>query len=440
MMPTMSDPSLMITEAMDRPSLLVRRFSLTVTSGPDAGQSHRSEGARVQVGVDPAADVVLSDRTVSRFHCELAIEEGGVFLRDLGSRNGTRVDGVPVLAAPLRDGATLHVGRTELRFELLRSRVAVDLYPGDRFGLLVGHSHVMRTVMAVLARTAPTDVTVLVEGETGTGKEVAVESLHRASARKDGPLVVVDCGAIAPALIESELFGHERGAFTGADRARKGAFETASGGTLFLDEIGELSPDLQPKLLRVLETRTVQRVGGGEPIPVDVRIVAATNRNLRLEVNDKRFRADLLFRLNAVTVRLPPLRDRLDDLPLLVDEILSRLGAAARPEAAPLRAPEFLAELRRHTWSGNVRELRHHLERCLALKAAAPLEQQPDAPPPLDLDLPLGVVRERWIGYVERRYLAEQLARHGDNVTAAARAAGLDRTHLYRLLGRAGLR
>jgi len=300
----------------------------------------------------------------------------------------------------------------------------------------------MRAVFSLLERAAASDATVLLEGETGTGKEAAAESIHRESARRDGPFVVVDCGAIPPDLVESELFGHDQGAFTGAITSREGAFEAASGGTIFLDEIGELGPEMQPKLLRALERREVKRVGSNRYEPVDVRVVAATNRNLRAEVNARKFRSDLYYRLAVLEIRLPPLRERTADLQLLVEHVLTNLRATERPEAASLRTQRFLTDLARHSWPGNIRELRNYVERCLALHEQTPLTPAAEdpGPPVIDENEPFRVARERWTRTFERRYLERILRSQRDNVTAAARAAGVDRISFYRLLWRHGLR
>jgi transcriptional regulator with PAS, ATPase and Fis domain len=299
----------------------------------------------------------------------------------------------------------------------------------------------MRAAYALLEAAASSTATVLLQGESGTGKDLAAESIHAESPRRDGPFVVVDCGAIPANLLEPELFGHEAGAFTGATTQRIGAFESAAGGTLLLDEIGELALDLQPKLLRAIERREIQRVGGVTRIPVDVRVLAATNRDLKAEVNARRFRSDLYFRLAVLVVTLPPLRERTTDIPVLVEAILDRLHDRDSPMARSLAGGELLPELLRHGWPGNVRELRNYIEACVvrqerALDAVTPAASEPT----IDITQPLRAVRDRFLRHVERRYLEALLTAHANNVSAAARAAGVDRVHLHRLLKSAGLR
>jgi len=404
-----------------------------------------SSADRCAIGSQTGNDLQVIDPTVSRYHCEIAVDGGRVSLVDLGSRNGCIVDGVHVRHAYLRHGSVIRLGATALRFELVDEHNRVALSQRNEFGGMVSRSPAMRAVFAVLERVAATDATVLLEGETGAGKGAAAEALHRTSPRATGPLVVVDCAAIPENLLESELFGHERGAFTGAVGRRVGAFEEAAGGTIFLDELGELPPGLQPKLLRVLENREIRRVGGTGTQRVDVRIIAATNRDLRAEVNAGRFRADLYFRLAVVRVALPPLRDRAEDLPALAETLLRRMGADDEQLAAQL-VPELLDRLASHSWPGNVRELRNYLERCLVFQDVMPFDDdqaaQPVAVAPAGpsrselLELPLPAAREQAIEAFERDYLAALLERHGGKMTAAAAAAGIGRVYLYKLLVR----
>ena len=315
----------------------------------------------------------------------------------------------------------------------------------ERFGNMVGQSQAMRTVFETIERAAASEATVLLEGETGTGKEISAEAVHRGSRRRDKPFLVVDCGAIPPQLLESELFGHERGSFTGAVSARQGVFEAAAGGTVFLDEIGELSIDLQPKLLRVLERREVRRIGTNQHVPVNVRLVAATNRSLREQVTAHKFRSDLFYRLAVVEIRLPPLRERIADLPLLVEHISRTLGPLDADTTRTIHAPDFLARLARHDWPGNIRELRNHLERCVAMRDFAPPQASADnsVPSPesaVGIGRPLRQAREAWVSSFEKRYLEELLRVNDNRVSVAARAAGVDRIYFYRLLWKHGLR
>lgn len=318
------------------------------------------------------------------------------------------------------------------------------------FGDLIGTSEVMRCVFAALSQCAGSDATVLIEGDTGTGKEGAARAIHTHSARANGPYVVVDCGAVAANLIESELFGHERGAFTGAHEQRRGAFEEAQGGTLVLDEIGELPLALQPKLLRVLEQKTIRRLGGSELHKVDVRVVAATHRDLRREMQEGRFRADLYFRLSVLKVALPPLSARREDIPHLARVLLSRFGASPT-QLAQFTQPAFLVALTEAAWPGNVRELRNYLERCLVMdkelpmteldtEREAPAYSSPPSGQPIDASVSYEQARKQAIAAFERSYLEALLDRSHGNVSRAARDAGMDRVYLHRLIRRHALR
>jgi hypothetical protein len=270
-----------------------RRFRVEITAGPDRGATRVSEGPELSIGTAAANHLVLADRAVSRHHCAISATDQGFLLRDLESKNGTTLGGFRVLAAYLGPGAVIGVGETTLRFEALSEESVEPLAPGGRFGRVLGQSAAMRRIFAALPRIAAAESTVLLEGETGTGKGLLAEILHQRGPRAAGPFFVLDCSTLPASLIDVELFGHARGAYTGAHAARPGAFEAAAGGTVFLDEIGELPLDMQPKLLRALEERVVRRVGSLDPVRLDVRVIAATNRDLRREVNKGTFRADL---------------------------------------------------------------------------------------------------------------------------------------------------
>jgi DNA-binding NtrC family response regulator len=418
-------------------SLDLRRARLEVRAGADAGKRFDIEQS-ARVGARQLADIVLADAKVSGVHCEILVGET-LRVRDLGSKNGTFIGGVRVLDAIVQPGDVISVGDTKLVLQLAGTR-ALPLHDTDEFHGIVGQSAGIRALTARLAQLAQNDTTVLIQGETGTGKERVAEALHLAGARAKQPLVVVDCGAMPSTMIEAELFGHERGAFTGAVGAVAGAFERAHAGTLFLDEIGELPLELQPKLLRALESRTVRRLGGARPTSVDVRVVSATHRDLALEVANGRFREDLYYRLAVVTLKVPPLRDRREDIPLLAVRLLRDLGA----DPARLLDRPTLDALSRHGWPGNVRELRNTLERAVALAepvAVAGSVTPSGAPvPSVDTQVPLRAARQRMIDAWERAYLTRLLEECGDNVSEASRRAGIERMSMYRLLHRLGLR
>jgi transcriptional regulator with GAF, ATPase, and Fis domain len=427
--------------------LRIRRCRLTVVSGPDTGLARDFEAHAICVGARRGADLVLTDGKVSRTHFEIRLDPQGYRLRDLESTNGTFVSGLRVTDVYVPPGASIYVGDTRLRFDPLDDSVEVALSMADRFGGMVGRSVVMRELFARLAAVAPTDATVLVTGETGTGKELVAEALHESSPRKAGPFVVLDCGAIPANLMESETFGHERGAFTGATAAHAGAFERADGGTLFLDEIGELPLEMQPKLLRALERKEIRRVGGTKMLQVNIRVVAATNRDLAVEVNKGRFREDLFYRLAVAHLAVPPLRERREDIPLLVEHILA--GLPEGRERGP--RPETIELMKRHEWPGNVRELRNVIERAVLFRQPMrePSVVMPRAAPDVaaasdlrvlvDPKVPFKVAKQDMIDEFERRYVRALLDAHGGNISAAARAAGIDRMSIHKILTRLGM-
>jgi DNA-binding NtrC family response regulator len=387
--------------------------------------------------------VVLPDDSVSRQHVEIKRDGDQYRVVDLGSTNGTFIDNAKVADAFLKPGDVLGVGKVQLRF--LPRDARTELLPSDqeRFGEVIGKSLAMRKIFGVLERVAKTDVTVLIEGETGTGKDLVARAIHAQSNRAEGPFVVVDCGAVAPNLIESELFGHERGAFTGAHQRRQGAFELADGGTVFLDEIGELPKDLQPKLLRVLENPNLRRVGGTDEIGVDIRVLAATHRQLREQVESGEFREDLYFRLAVVNPVIPPLRERRDDIPLLIEHFSRRLPPGMwRPPG-----PEAMARLVGYEWPGNVRELRNVVERSAYLSPDGVIDliatgKRPGAAGEtveFDPTLTFREQKERAVELFEEAYLQWLLQRAEGNISRAAREADMDRKYLHKLLRRYGI-
>ncbi len=425
---------------IDFPDDAVEGFALEVLAGPDQGMHWESKSTSCSVGFHPSCDVVLSDETVSKFHCEVAIVERGPDLRDLGSRNGTVVDGVRITSAFLKQNSLIQIGRSTLRFRYMGKRHSIRLSERSQFGLLIGRSVPMRAAFALLERVASANLTILLEGETGTGKSAAARSIHMESPRKDGPFIMLDCSALPANLLESELFGHEKGAFTGAVATRIGAFEEAKGGTVFLDEIGEMPLELQAKLLGVLENREIRRLGSNHQRPVDVRVIAATNRDLRAEVNQRQFREDLYYRIAVVKIVLPPLRERLEDLPLLVRGLLSRMGTAT-DEIDALMTDELLQALRGAAWPGNLRELRNQLEQYLVFKDLSVTSAPTTIPAKpggvvIDASIPFSEARQQAIVEFERQYLRALLDLHEGKVARAAAATKLDRGHLYRLLRR----
>jgi DNA-binding NtrC family response regulator len=390
------------------------------------------------VGQSEVCDLILTDRRVSRRH--LAVELAGDSLRvvDLGSSNGTFVAGLRVIDVVLRGGEEIVLGDTTLRVSHV-SATPSDVSPRSSFGRVVGSSPAMRAIYPLCERLAQTDVTVLIEGETGTGKEMLAESIHEAGPRANGPFVVFDCTTVAPTLLESELFGHERGAFTGASAARAGLFEQADGGTLLIDEIGDLEPTLQPKLLRAIERSEVRRVGGQKLLKFNVRVLTATRRDLDQEVQRGRFRDDLFHRIAVARIELPPLRARKGDIAVLARHFAQENGA--NPGAIPY---DQLLRWEDAPWPGNARELKNAVQRYLALgdlsEAPSPIEAA--ALPPSAafdglLNLPLARAREELNDEFERVYIQHVLSVHGGDIAKAAAASGIARRQFFRLKARA---
>jgi DNA-binding NtrC family response regulator len=418
--------------------LVLDKAELRVTAGPDRGLELELGADSLLIGSSPRCDVVLHDGTVSARHAEIQASARGYAIRDLGSTNGILLGNHKIERAPLQDGMRLELGDSVLVVRALGGTRSVPLSRAGLFGELVAHSIKMRAFVEQLAQAARSSATVLLEGESGAGKEVAAQALHRASPRKNAPLVVFDCGAQAGSLAAAELFGHEKGAFTGARESRPGLVEEAEGGTLFLDEIGELPLELQPLLLGLLERKRSRRIGGREELRHDVRIIAATNRNLAEEVRAKRLREDLFHRLAVLRLRVPPLRERPEDLPVLADTYAAEAGGSLSADA--------LAPLLAYDWPGNVRQLRNVVTRMIVQgekpSAALAHDRRPGALALFDEQgrlRPWLDVRQDATAAAERIYVECALKSCGNSLTQAAELAGITRQSFTALAVKHGL-
>ena len=472
--PDFIPPTKIHYEGQRPPTLHVRRCRLTIGEGAKQ-KEHSFESASVTLGAMEDNDLVFNDDTVSRYHCKIVQEDSGYLLVDLGSTNGTFINRVRIKEAYLKPGCTIGLGQAEIKFNAAEEKVEILPSRKERLVDLVGKSVKMRELYTVLEKIAPTATTVVIEGETGTGKEVVAQTIHKLSPRANQAIMVFDCGAVPDNLIESELFGHEKGSFTGAIMTRQGLFELAHGGTLFLDELGELPLDMQPKLLRALETREIRRVGGSRPIKVDVRIVAATNRNLEEEVRAGRFRQDLFYRLSVVRVFLPALRERPDDVSLLLKHFLHEASYNRLPDGSQKVqgiSPGALAILQGYRWPGNVRELVNTIERAVSFAESDHIEPQdlPDtirgesaprrsagapsgpllvggsgavggqtAPSATDLGGTFKDAKERWVASFESDYIQMLLKKNKGNISHAARESDIDRKYFRKLMKKYGI-
>ncbi len=435
---TTSDRTEILTSVIQKP-LVLKKARFIVTKGRDNGKEMVLQAPLVTIGTLPENSLVLTDPTVSRKHASVEETAGGYVLRDLGSTNGTFLDSVRVREGYIQAGSVIRLGQTEMVFSPLEERIENLRSSSDQFGDLIGASLPMREVFGILERVAPVDITVLIQGETGTGKELAARAVHAGSRRAAGPFVVFDCGAVAPNLIESELFGHEKGAFTDAVKSRQGAFELADNGTLFLDEVGELAASLQPKLLRALDQREVRRVGAEQPVKVNVRVVAATNRELEQEVKAGKFREDLFYRLSAVTIFLPPLRRHKEDIELIAGHLLAGISREAGKKLAGF-SPEALAALTAYSWPGNVRELKNVIERAAALCEGTRIEAK-------DLFLSQGKKTATFEGLsgktleeIEKAAIHATLKSVSGNRTEAAKVLGIAYSTLYEKMKKYGIK
>ncbi len=451
MQPTSAGQTLYTDVATGR--LKERRFKMLIKDGPDAGASFPLDSGTILVGTHENNDVVLKDETVSRYHLEIQVRSSGLHIQDQSTTNGTHFGDAEVGSMKISSITRLRLGKnTNVELVPIEASVELGPYGKDRFGKVVGSSKVMQDLFALLARIAPTDATLLLEGETGTGKELVADAVHAHSLRATGPLVVVDCGAIPATLIASELFGHIKGSFTGASVDKPGLIKSADGGTLFLDEIGELSLELQPQLLRVLEKREIRHVGDTRPQSVDIRVIAATHRNLLDMVKEGTFREDLYYRLAVVRAILPPLRDRGSDIALLANQFADEFTSSYS------LSPSLIEALANHSWDGNVRELRNVVERALSLRdssGAADPEKilgtalrspsqvaSPSGSAAADQDvlgLPFKEAKGQLVEAFERDYLEQLLEKHKGNISQAASEAGIDRNYIHRLVKKYGI-
>lgn len=429
----------------------LRKCQLIIIEGDDKGLKYNLTKNITRIGKKEDNDLPLKDTTISRRHLEIEYKSDSFLLRDLNSTNGTYVNGTRVKEAYLVPGDRIKIGRTVLEFTAFDEKVKIEPSKKSEFGKMVGTSIKMRQIFTILERISPTLATVIIEGDTGTGKDLVAQAIHEHSPRRNHPYVVFDCSAVAPNLIESELFGHEKGAFTGAIKSRKGAFEEAKGGTIFLDEIGELSLDLQPKLLRALEQREIKRVGSNTPISIDVRVICATNKNLRREVEEGRFREDLYYRLSVVKIHLPSLNARPEDIEPLVERFLatSKFNMLGGGKLKVTKVDdEALKMLKRYHWPGNVRELLNIIERAVSFAEGdtltkshldfvfSEIEHEEDYTERLvtSADIPFKDAKQRVLEIFEKEYLLDLLKRNEYNLSAAAREAKIDRKHIRNLL------
>ncbi len=411
-----------------RRRIVTDTIDLVIRSPEQTTIKRTLSAATITLGTHADCDLAVADPFVSRRHCRLALGDAGLVLQDLDSTNGTFVGDVRVARLTLPAQGCFRIGRTTVHYHRRRREELIGRSRRDRLGRLLGASEPMRELFALIERVAPSEAIVCVLGESGTGKELVARELHERSKRNTGPFVAINCGALPPELIESQLFGHERGSFTGAVERAVGLIEQAKGGTLFLDEIGEMPPELQTRLLRVLEERTLRRLGGREEIPVNVRLLCATHRDLKQLVAQERFRRDLFYRLYVVPLTLPPLRERNGDVALLARHFVGRFTPEER--AFTLTA-EALERLQQERWPGNVRELRNVIERTLLLATGDQIAANDLALTPIEEDAPAVGLQG-----MERSIITDALEACGGNISQAARRLGMPRTSLQKKITR----
>lgn len=454
------DQTFVVPAKNEEKPLVKKKATILILSGPQQGKEIIIESTPFSIGSSEGCDLQLKDTAVSRKHCIIKSDGHTFSIEDTNSTNGSFLCGLRIMHAYLTPGSELRLGTTRLLFSPSLELADIPLSKNNYFGNAIGASDAMRRIFYLAESYAPTDATIMLTGETGTGKEILAEEIHKHSKRADKPFVVIDCTSISRDIVESELFGHIKGAFTGATSDRPGAFESADGGTVFLDEIGELPQELQPKLLRVLEKREIKRVGSNEVKRINVRIICATNRNIQKEITKGNFREDLYYRLSVVNIELPPLREHKEDIPLLAKTFMSRLHNA-KAEEEILDFENAMKALMHYDWPGNIREFRNLIDRAY-YHIQKPVDilkcQQGDiflkqsksdtSNSNIDDDANYSIVdttkpfkdeKNRLIDDFERQYIKELLARNGGNVSKSAREADIERAYLQRLIKKYGL-
>jgi len=420
--------------AFDDESKTLVEDALTIAVSDTTGKKHsfRFSQQEVNLGTHPQSDIVIDDDYVSRQHCKLVLKDDATLLVDLGSTNGTFVDDVRIDKIALNGKGAFKIGKTNVIFERVALQEQITPSEKTQMGDMLGTSRSMREVFGLISKAAPAEITVCIVGESGTGKDLAAKELHKQSARKGKPFIALNCGALPPTIIESMLFGHERGAFTGAVEQHPGVFEQADGGTLFLDEIGEMDIGLQTRLLRVLEDGSVRRLGGKQDISVNVRLVVATHRDLKQLIAEEMFREDLFYRLYVIPLHLPPLRDRRDDIPQLAEHFLSIHAPKGRKIQLAESAVEKLME---HDWPGNVRELKNTLARTIIM-AHGDLIKDDDV---MFISSPYSTPRKESLVGQERDAIVAALKKARGNKTKAAKHLKIARSTISYKIGRYGI-
>jgi DNA-binding NtrC family response regulator len=440
-----------------RSHFTIQGILVKVLEGPDKGMEIRLNKRLNTIGTGEASTIKLTDRSVSRNHLEIELGPQAAKVRDLDSKNGIYVGQVRIYEADINTSIHLQLGTTLIQLKPTEEKVSISLSKETSFGQAIGISEAMREIFAILSQVAKQPTSILLEGPTGTGKELLARAIHEKSARASKPFVILDCTALPPTLAERELFGHVRGAFTGANKAAPGLFEQANLGTLFIDELGELSLELQPKLLRALETGEYRALGSTRIQKTDVRVLSATNRDLLKQINHGIFRSDLFYRLSTIHLRIPPLCERTEDIPLLMKHFLTEFSQTLPNPLSDIEMNYFMEQnqeaFTKHPWPGNARQLRNKLEASLAsskedgldhpislsidLSEAKQLKKMVKRT--LPSDLPFAEAKSLMIDQFEKAYLEELLKKTDKNISEAARQCKMDRRNLQKLLRKHGL-